>query len=137
MANAYKKMTLQQHKEAGANQPDHWMNIAHLPYFIYATRAETEEKLKDTSCEYILRNCNDPSEFINGIPNPNLFVLSYKEKGAFPGESAVFRHIKMLRVPEKGVAFTNKETPFTKFFPSVQELISNSSVYYVKPLTIA
>ncbi len=133
MSSNYAKMNLGVHADAGANRPDHWMNIAHLPYFRYGTRREIEELLSSTLKQYIVRNCNDPSEFINGIPNPNLFVISFREKESVgPGVDS-FYHIKFLRVPEKGLTMSNKVTESSRFFPSITEMIANSSVYYITP----
>lgn len=133
MSSAYTKKDFSTHAESGANRPDHWMNLAHLPYFIYATRPEAEAYLEQSIGQYIIRNCNDPSEFINGAPNPNLFVISYREPEPLAPGSYVFRHVKFLRVPERGLTMTNRVYPASCFFPSMQEMIANSSIYYIKP----
>lgn len=134
MASNYMLRDRSTHAEMGAVQPDHWMNIAHLPYFCYGTRSEIEEKLRNSFRKYILRNCNDPSEFINGQPNPNLFVISYRDKSQLlPGE-IIFCHVKFLRVPDRGVALTNRVKEDTRFFPTVKEMLANSSIYYIHPL---
>lgn len=133
MTSNYVKRDISTHAQHGANRPDHWMNLAHLPYFIYATRQEAEAYLGESIGQYIIRNCNDPSEFINGAPNPNLFVISYREPDPSDPGSYVFRHAKFLRVPEKGLTLSNRVQSTSRFFPSMTEMISNSSVYYLTP----
>jgi len=114
---------------------DHWTNIVYLPYFMYATRSEAENKINGTIYKYIIRCCNDPAEFINGQPNPNMFVISYcADDSNEPGSNIVYRHTKFLRVPDCGITFSIKVTSTTKFFPTVNEMIANSSIYYIKPL---
>lgn len=129
----YCRRDVSTHVDSGAASTDHWMNLAHLPYFRYATRQEAEAYLGQTVKKYIIRNCNDPSEFIQGIPNPNLFVVSYREEDPIHPGSFVFRHIKFLRVPPLGITFSNKVIENTQFFPSLREMIANSSVYYITP----
>lgn len=133
MASNYINRDVSTHAQHGANRPDHWMNLAHLPYFIYATRQEAEAHLGQSMRRYIIRNCNDPAEFIEGAPNPHLFVISYREPNPADPGSFVFRHVKFLRVPEKGLTLSNRVQPTSRFFPSMQEMLANSSIYYITP----
>lgn len=133
MASKYIIKDRTTHAEHGANRPDHWMNLAHLPYFIYATRQEAETYLGQSIGRYIIRNCNDPAEFIDGAPNPNLFVLSYREPEPLDPGSYVFRHVKFLRVPQKGLTLSNRVNQSSVFFPSLKEMLANSSIYYITP----
>jgi hypothetical protein len=126
---------LSTHVDSGAMRPDHWMNIAHLSYFRYATRSEAEAYLGQSIRKFIIRNCNDPSEFIQGIPNPNLFVISYRDADPIHPGAFVFCHAKFLRVPPQGITLSNKVTESTRFFPSISEMLANSSIYYITPYT--
>lgn len=101
---------------------DHWSQLAYLPYFRYGTRQEIEAHLTGSLDQYVLRNCNDPAEFINGQPNPNLFVISYR---THDGAQMVYRHIKVLRVIGAGLTFTSASVR-RMYFPTLRELLANS-----------
>jgi hypothetical protein len=106
---------------------DHWTNIAHLPYFKYIQRPEAETLINGTINKYIIRSCGDRTEYINGVPNPNLFVISYSmEDETHPG-LIVKKHTKIVRDPQLGLRFHTliKQLHYT-FFPTMKELIANS-----------
>jgi len=134
MASHYILRDRSTHVDLGAVQPDHWLNIAHLPYFCYGTRSEIEAKLENSVRKFILRNCNDPTEFIERQPNPNLFVISYRDINPLLPGDIVFCHAKFTRVPDRGFALTNRVKEDTRFFPTIKEMLANSSIYYLKPL---
>jgi hypothetical protein len=111
---------------------DHFSRITYLPYFKNVRRPEAEEILRDTTNTYIIRFCGDPSEFINGLPNPNVFVISYTI-GNIPGEFPI-KHTKVYRFPESGLTFSNKLDSTIVLFDTVTELIKNSRINMIKPL---
>lgn len=104
--------------------PDHWSQLAYLPYFRYGTRQEIEAHLAGSVDQFVLRNCNDPTEFIEGQPNPNLFVVSYRTQD---GQTMVYRHIKVIRMAGVGIAFLAAvNAAARRYFPTLRELLANS-----------
>lgn len=134
MSSAYSRII----SRSNPNLPrDHWLQIAYLPYFMYGTRQEVEERLRNTYNEYLLRNCNDPAEFIQGAPNPNLFVMSYRTNDPQHPDQMTFHHIKFLRVEGRGLIFGNRADAASTFFPTVTEMAANSfTTRHLIPLSI-
>lgn len=117
---------------------DHWSTVTNLPYFTYVRREEAEELIQHTENQYILRLCNDTTEWINGHPNPNVFVISYslRAKHPQPGEKTTrLLHSKLRRVPGKGFYFGDPQPAEDEiYYPTITELLNSSSLHGLRPL---
>ena len=62
-------------------------------------RADAEDKLRSqgNGC-YLVRACGDQAEFIDGKPNPNLFVVSFRDADKFVSFSLIapLDHMRLL-----------------------------------------
>ena len=112
---------------------DHWLNLENLVYYKQVNRDQVEEILRGTINRFILRPCGDPTEFINNIPNPNIFVISFNaEKPNNPG-NIITLHTKVRRINNFGLTFSNRIDLTTKFYSTLSKLIENSSIYMITP----
>jgi hypothetical protein len=111
---------------------DHFTKIAFLPYFKYVQRPEAERLIEGTINKYIIRCCGDKSDYINGAPNPNLFLISVcMENENQPGKIEK-RHIKVVRHPELGLRYYSIQSALQiTHFPTLKELIANSPIIYM------
>lgn len=114
---------------------DHWTKLAHLPYFKYVQRPEAEKIINGTVNKYIIRSCGDKNEYINGAPNPNLFVISVCLADTENPGIINKQHIKVLRHPILGLRFhTVPSFRHITYFPTLTELIANSNINMISPL---
>lgn len=117
---------------------DHWTTVTKLPYFTYVRREEAEELIQHTENQYILRLCNDTTEWINDRPNPNVFVISYslRAKHPQPGEKNTrLLHSKLRRVSGKGFYFGDSQPAADEiYYPTITELLNASSLHVLRPL---
>lgn len=117
---------------------DHWTTVTNLPYFTYVRREEAEELIQHTENQYILRLCNDTTEWINDRPNPNVFVISYslRMKHPQPGEKNTrLLHSKLRRVPGKGFYFGDPQPAADEiYYPTITELLNASCLHVLRPL---
>jgi len=112
---------------------DHWLNLENLVYYKQVNREQVEENLRGTINRFILRPCGDLAEFLNNGPNPNLFVISFNtEKPNNPGE-IIKCHVKVRRINNYGLTFSNRIDLTTKFYSTLSKLIESSSIYMITP----
>lgn len=125
-----------------ASQPplpaDHWTTVTNLPYFTYVRREEAEELIQHTENQYILRLCNDTTEWINDRPNPNVLVISYSllVEGPQPGEKITrLLHSKVRRVPGKGFYVGDPQPAEDEiYYSTITELLNASYLDVLRPL---
>jgi hypothetical protein len=136
MSSEYARMIRQ--PSAAPLPADHWTTVTQLPYFHYMLREDAEQMLTNTENYYILRICNDPSEWINDRPNPDVFVISYtwRTDNVQPGEAEVrIMHSKIRRRPNCGFYFGDRrDTDAGSFYPTVTELLHSTVLSGLQPL---
>lgn len=121
---------------------DHWSTVTNLPYFTYLRREDAEQLIQHTENQYILRLCNDPGEWMNGRPNPNVFAITYtlssNHQDLEPGEiSYPILHSKIRRVPGKGFYFGDPQPAADEiYYPTITELLNASSLHGLRPLDV-
>lgn len=112
---------------------DHSLNLENLVYYKNVNREQAEEFLQGTINRFILRPCGDITEFIGNAPNPNLFVISFNmEKPNNPGE-IIKCHVKVRRINNFGLTFSNRIDLTTKFYSTLSKLIEYSNIYMITP----
>ena len=112
---------------------DHWLNLENLPYYENVNRVQAEQLLEGSINRFILRPCGDVTEFINHLPNPNLFVISFNTENTNNPGSILNIHSKVRRIHNFGLTFSNRIDLTTKFYPSLSSLIANSNVNMIIP----
>lgn len=112
---------------------DHWLNLENLVYYKNVNRVQAEQLLEGKINRFILRSCGDVTEFINDRPNPNLFVISFNtEKSDNPGQIINY-HVKVRRINNFGLTFSNHIDLTTKFYSTLSKLIESSNIYMITP----
>jgi hypothetical protein len=112
---------------------DHWLNLENLVYYKNVNRVQAEQLLEGKINHFILRSCGDVTEFINDRPNPNLFVISFNtEKSDNPGQ-IINCHVKVRRINNFGLTFSNRIDLTTKFYSTLSKLIESSNIYMITP----
>jgi hypothetical protein len=76
-----------------------------------ASRQDALRLLANTQYTYLLRYCSEPSELINGRPNPNLFVLTY-----FNAKANDWFHVKLFRNVDLGLSEFKSHGPYHASF---------------------